>query len=393
MDIILVASNIYTAEFATRVEVNSEISQTAQNINLSVDQKLLNYSTTSQMNAAIDIKANQITSTVSQTYATKLEMNSAITQTSDSIMLEVNQKMDEDDFTHAEIVAKINDNTSQVQITADKINLTGYLTVSSASSTYATKSGLSNGTTTINGGCITTGSIQSSNYESGVAGTKIQLSNGVIDSKNFKINSSGNVTVNGTVTARSGYIGNGSQGWTIANTALWNNKNSLTADTEGVYIGTTGISLGKGSTFKVTPNGAVTCSNINATGGTIGGCSINNGVLTIDNINVNSINGGKITGTGTMSGGIISTGSLNGNRLINGTVDNDKITSLSADKIYGQTLSVMDLVGSSSITTTGRYYWGNLAGQTYNLIVQHEGQYWRRLRFVGGILIGVDENW
>ena len=68
-----------------------------------VDGKFTNYSTTSQMNSAINQKANEITSTVSQTYATKASvtdvsnnlknnysttsaMNSAIKQKADSIL-------------------------------------------------------------------------------------------------------------------------------------------------------------------------------------------------------------------------------------------------------------------------------------------------------------------
>lgn len=42
-----------------------------------VDSKFANYSTTTQMNSAIDQKANQITQTVSQTYTTKTEFNNS----------------------------------------------------------------------------------------------------------------------------------------------------------------------------------------------------------------------------------------------------------------------------------------------------------------------------
>lgn len=78
----LMAQNIYTTQFATKAELNSEISQTTQGINLSVDKKLSNYSTTSQMNSAIDLKANQITQTVSETYVTNqtLQDNYSTTQ-------------------------------------------------------------------------------------------------------------------------------------------------------------------------------------------------------------------------------------------------------------------------------------------------------------------------
>lgn len=382
----LMASNIYTSEFATRVEMNSAISQTASDINLSVNQKLTNYSTTTEMNAAIDVKANQITSTVSQTYATKTELNTAkteIRQTTDSISLTVSQKMNSSDFNQAQIIAQINNGVSSVKIRADNINLSGYLTISSASGTYATLNGLSGGTTTINGACITTGTIKSSNYSSGSTGTSINLSNGVIDSAHFKVNASGNITATG------GTIG----GFIIGSTKLYNNKSTLSASASGVYIGTDGISLGAGSTFRVTSAGALNASNatisgnITATSGTIGGCTISNGVLTVNNANIASINGNKIDNS-SISGSKIGSGTITGSNIssttriscgslgVSATID---CATLSADHVYTPGWS--------------HYEIGNEAGQSYNLIVQHEGQYWRRLRFVGGILIGIDESW
>ena len=73
----LMVQNIYTTQFATKAEVSSEISQTVDDINLSVNQKFANYSTTTEVNAAIDIKANEITNTVSETYSTKTETETA----------------------------------------------------------------------------------------------------------------------------------------------------------------------------------------------------------------------------------------------------------------------------------------------------------------------------
>lgn len=86
----LMASNIYTSQFATKVEVKSEINQTAQNINLSVNQKLSNYSTTTEMNSAITLKANEINSTVS-TKVGKNEIISRINQTAESIKINANK--------------------------------------------------------------------------------------------------------------------------------------------------------------------------------------------------------------------------------------------------------------------------------------------------------------
>ena len=69
----LMVQNIYTTQFATKAEVNSEISQTVDDINLSVNQKFANYSTKTEVSAAIDIKADEITNKVSETYSTKTE--------------------------------------------------------------------------------------------------------------------------------------------------------------------------------------------------------------------------------------------------------------------------------------------------------------------------------
>ena len=77
--------NDFNNTFATRVEMNSVINQTAQNIELSVNQKFTGYSTTEEMNAAINIKADSITSEVRKTYASKEEMSSSITQTAEEI--------------------------------------------------------------------------------------------------------------------------------------------------------------------------------------------------------------------------------------------------------------------------------------------------------------------
>lgn len=56
-------------------------------------------------------------------FATKVELNSSITQTSDKISLEVNKKVNED-----EIISKINQSAEEVSIEANKINFNGMIT-------------------------------------------------------------------------------------------------------------------------------------------------------------------------------------------------------------------------------------------------------------------------
>lgn len=81
-----------------------------------------------------------------------------------------------------------------------------------------------------------------------------------INATNFSIDKdTGKINCNG------GTIG----GFTIGNTSILNGMTSLSDTThDGVYIGTDGIALGKGS-FKVTKAGAVTTSNLTISGGSI----------------------------------------------------------------------------------------------------------------------------
>lgn len=173
----LMASNIYTSQFATKVEMNSEISQTAEHINLSVDKKLTNYSTTNEMNSAISIKANEITSSVNNTfknysttsqmnsaisqsassvtssvtttltnnmnntlknYSTTTQMNSTIKQTADSINSTVSKKVG-----YNEIISKINQSPESVSINANKISLYGKTLNLSADNTAITSNNFS----------------------------------------------------------------------------------------------------------------------------------------------------------------------------------------------------------------------------------------------------------
>lgn len=145
----LMVQNIYTTQFATKAEVGSQISQTTQNINLSVDTKLSNYSTTTQMNSALDIKANQITSSVSDNYATKTELsstekslNSKIDATAKDITLSVSS-VDEKVKTAQDTADGINNNLTTNYYTktetSSAINTKANQITSSVSETYSTK--------------------------------------------------------------------------------------------------------------------------------------------------------------------------------------------------------------------------------------------------------------
>ena len=96
----LMAKNIYTTQFATRAEVHTEIDQTA----------------------------TSITTMVSATYETKDDAQTnytRINQNMNEISLEVGGKVNEEDFTGANIMLAINGDSSSATINADKINING----------------------------------------------------------------------------------------------------------------------------------------------------------------------------------------------------------------------------------------------------------------------------
>ena len=192
--------NDFNDIYATRGEMNTAIEQTARSIELSVNQKLTGYSTTEQMNAAIQLSASSITSTVSKTYATKTELTTAkteIKQTTDSITSTVSQKVGK-----TEISSTINQTAQGVKISAEKLDLSGLVTISNLQTA---------GKTTINGSNITTGTIDASkvnvtnlnasNIKSGTI-TGRAISGGTIkgtqitNGNNFKVDASGNMTCN-----------------------------------------------------------------------------------------------------------------------------------------------------------------------------------------------------
>ena len=146
-------------------------------------------------------------------------------------------------------------------------------------------------------------------YSNSSFGWQLTSSAFILKSNNqevFKANSSG-ITVKGSgeftgkITATSGYIGNGSSGFTISNTAIYNGMRSLgDQDNNGVYVGTDGIAIGKGA-FKVTSAGAVTATNLSISGGSI---NIN------DTFKVDSY-GNLTAASGTLTNLSITNGSIN----------------------------------------------------------------------------------
>ena len=138
-----------------RTYAEQQASTAESNANSATDNKLKAYSTTTEMNSAIEQKANSITLSVSEqitetreyadsvastaesnansatdnklkAYSTTTEMNSAIEVVNNRIGLLVTETTNGDVINSASIIAAINNDTSSVTINASKINLTAY---------------------------------------------------------------------------------------------------------------------------------------------------------------------------------------------------------------------------------------------------------------------------
>ena len=148
------------------------------------------------------------------------------------------------------------------------------------------------------------------------------------------------VTNAGQLIARSGYIGNGSAGWTIGSNYLKNgSKNSYNDSNSGVYLGTTGIGLG--AYFNVSSSGnmyakrgtianwEITDNSIRTGGGTWGnnvgmyfgssGIRLGSNFSVTSGGNLTCVNG-NFSGTITSSSGRIGGWTINGSGLTNGVM-------------------------------------------------------------------------
>lgn len=195
------------------------------------------------------------------------------------------------------VVVEAINNQSSATISADKVNLNGYVTVNSL------KSG---GSTVIDGSRITTGAIDSSNYtyNSGnfsTSGTELDLSDGSITSKNFAIDSDGNVylrkNINIGLNADGGYnftvdsSGNVNVAGTLdAKILKFNGKPVLTSDNKvsAKYLELKGITITDNDgkvTFQVDSNGNVTVQGniIMGSGSSISWSSITGVPTTVTN--------------------------------------------------------------------------------------------------------------
>lgn len=138
-----------------------------------------------------EVEWNNITSPIYAQIEDNKENIATLQLVADRFDLMVSGIGEDGQVTAASIVAAINDAGSEITIAADKINFEGFTTfvtgdeLATELGDYATLTGLSSGTTTINGGCITTGAINASLITTGYLSAN-RISGGEISSSTFK---------------------------------------------------------------------------------------------------------------------------------------------------------------------------------------------------------------
>lgn len=184
-----------------------------------------NYSTTTQMNTAIETSAKGVLTTVSSQYATQGTVDELVTSvgtTAEGLKVKISKN---------EVIATINASAEQVQIAASKLDLQGLVTISSLEKSGETIINADNITTgTINAlkikGCEIEGSAIAFRNNSGGWSSVINadgmwiIGEGDADNPDFRVNNKGELT------ARRGRIGN----WDIGSGAIANNGTVLKAD-------------------------------------------------------------------------------------------------------------------------------------------------------------------
>lgn len=130
-------------------------------------------------------------------------------------------------------------------VTAEKISVTDLQAIGATIGGFTIDSDAirSNTKTSVAAGAI---ALSNSDFSRSINGTTRSLRFAI--GGNFGVSNSGVVYANSAdltnVIARTGYIGNGSSGFTLTSTSLYNAKPSIDSGTSGIYIGTDGISLG-----------------------------------------------------------------------------------------------------------------------------------------------------
>lgn len=208
--------------------------------------------------------------------------------------------------------------------------------------------------------------ISSSKFYLGGAYQYISGSDGNIEisSSNFYLDNTGNVTMQGTITATAGEIG----GFSISNDAIYSNNFFLSGSASGnqYFISS--------SNFNVKASGDISGSQVLFTGGKVGGwtltdTTLSGGVVTLDSAGSIEVGGlADATTVATTNSGFFA--DSNGNVLIKGNVSGNDYLKVSAAGGIDIKTQVFDLDASTiivdSATNSGKVALGSTPPTAYN---------------------------
>ena len=187
----------------------------------------------------------------------------------------------------------------------------------------------------------------------------------------MKVSASG-LEITGKITATTGFIGNGSQGFEISSRSIFNGMNSLN-DTQhnGVYVGVDGIALGRGN-FKVDASG-----NLTAKRGSFGSLSVDSGGTSSYSGRLSGCGGSVSSGLSYGGGSYGSLGSLD-TGLHN--------VAVKVDRLEANSITTNNLV--SKIQNAGTIYVSTLQLNGQRLQLNTEAWYdqegnWHRIYYWG----------
>lgn len=296
-------------------------------------------------------------------FVTQTKLNASINVLPHTIELTTEEQVS---GTQCGITIKLRDaNGNELDSEDANITLSGlvkFTDLSNSGSTIINGSNIKTGTidaslvnvTNINATNIKSGNIQSTNYVANTSGTKIDLSNGTIDTKNFKVDSSGNVSISGYVNATSGSIG----GCTISNGLLQIAAARITSGTiDSARI--PNLSADKITTGTLNASN-VNITNLNASNIKTGSINASNGV-TIGGFTIGNYSLYGSTSGGTMN---IQRGAnasvdfpANGGRLMLGSTSANGVSLTTANRMM-----ISDLYGD----VAPRHSFSHIELYTYN---------------------------
>lgn len=208
------------------------------------------------------------------------------------------------------------------------------------------------------------------------------------------------VTKEGKIYATSGEIG----GFTLGDKAIYKTKTSYNSDTDGVYLGTDGIGLGKKKFYvtsagaltatEATIEGTITTDDITATGGSIKTCTINN--CTIDTASIPNLDASKIT-SGTIDTKLLNASVITTDNFSSKTLTTGKLTvtdgatvggwSIGTDIISGKNGSYEARMNKAAIGKKDNVVFGVYDGSKWSAYIDGQGRLVANSGSIGGCTI------